>query len=573
MRWLVTLLCLCTIGIAILAGPASGVNVARADELDASPTGEIGVHYTDDSVTSIDGASASNQPPITADYTFERLPDHPGEIRVTATFDPPDSVVRLSATVDAGDTVVESEGFSRKSGSSTWIWTGTPSKASLVYRTSVNHSIGGELKSVDTGEWALFAAPRVLPHVRWLSPTHAPTISTNYEVAGDGYATGTHVYLGPGVVETNRTDAGRVTLVVPDAATMQSSDAVFERLQETMSTVHVSTRNDGLVAFVAPDPIRGHTVVGTKSLWVHENEPIGSMTSAWARASVYDRQRYRVTPEMLWVNGGTAYYYAALAALREDRTSYGSFRKRITTDRFAARNLTDPATWPSGRVSSTKGMRAVALIDARIKNVTDGEESFQDVVFAMNRHDGPVSYADFTDFVAEAAGRRLDEFVARVLTGGSEPSLRDDPWIYAGVSYEDHDADGLSNEAERAAGTNPFVADTDYDAVPDGRELDLGTDPTAADTDGDDLLDGRELDLGTDPTAADTDGDGRDDAAEIEAGTDPTSPNTPTPTPTPTSTPTSTPTATATTGPTPLKSVLAVLAIAGALFAAVQRRS
>lgn len=124
----------------------------------------------------------------------------------------------------------------------------------------------------------------------------------------------------------------------------------------------------------------------------------------------------------------------------------------------------------------------------------------------------------------------------------------------------DQDADGMPNDAEAVAGTNPTVADTDGDGVLDGVEVvdgsdplvlcdpittfgscdpdedgldnaseaDLGTDPAVADSDGDTLLDGNDSDpnepCDPDPAAGtcDRDGDGLTNARESEIGTSPT---------------------------------------------------
>lgn len=72
----------------------------------------------------------------------------------------------------------------------------------------------------------------------------------------------------------------------------------------------------------------------------------------------------------------------------------------------------------------------------------------------------------------------------------------------------DADGDGVSDEEEAAAGTNPARADSDGDGLSDREELELGLDPTVRDSDGDGLEDAAELEAGSDPFATDSDGDG-----------------------------------------------------------------
>jgi len=69
----------------------------------------------------------------------------------------------------------------------------------------------------------------------------------------------------------------------------------------------------------------------------------------------------------------------------------------------------------------------------------------------------------------------------------------------------DSDGDGLSDDDERARGTNPQSADTDADGLSDREEVMIyETDPTNPDTDGDTFLDGDEVKSGYNPN-----GDGR----------------------------------------------------------------
>lgn len=125
----------------------------------------------------------------------------------------------------------------------------------------------------------------------------------------------------------------------------------------------------------------------------------------------------------------------------------------------------------------------------------------------------------------------------------------------------DSDGDGLSDEEERALGTDPSLRDTDGDGVTDIEEVEQGTDPLAPpapvvvlsspqevavveasldlatslpeaeeddqpfiDSDGDGLSDEAEIGFGTDANTPDTDGDGFGDAEEIKNGYNPLGP-------------------------------------------------
>jgi hypothetical protein len=79
----------------------------------------------------------------------------------------------------------------------------------------------------------------------------------------------------------------------------------------------------------------------------------------------------------------------------------------------------------------------------------------------------------------------------------------------------DSDGDGIDDEDELAAGTDPYASDSDGDGVSDADELANGTDPNAADSDGDGVSDAEELAFGTNPNESDSDGDGVPDGEEL----------------------------------------------------------
>ncbi|MEP4076698.1 sulfatase-like hydrolase/transferase [Haloferula sp.] len=98
------------------------------------------------------------------------------------------------------------------------------------------------------------------------------------------------------------------------------------------------------------------------------------------------------------------------------------------------------------------------------------------------------------------------------------------------IGTGDPDGDGVNNEAEETAGTDPTKRDSDDDGLEDDVELAGPTDPLNPDSDGDSLLDGAESgtgifvsteDTGTNPMLMDSDNDGVTDGTEISLGTDP----------------------------------------------------
>ena len=121
------------------------------------------------------------------------------------------------------------------------------------------------------------------------------------------------------------------------------------------------------------------------------------------------------------------------------------------------------------------------------------------------------------------------------VNNGSNPSDSCDPNPAAANGTADCDNDGLTTDEETTEGTDPANPDTDGDGIDDGTEVDNGTspinfcDPVSSglgtdDCDLDGLTNDDETTAGTDPNDADTDDDGLNDGEEVNFGTNPLDP-------------------------------------------------
>ncbi|MBB6646254.1 hypothetical protein [Halobellus ruber] len=449
--------------------------------------------------TSDSAVARPEQPTINATHAFERAPD-PGVVAVRVTYDVPRSVTGLVVDPAARNadrlTVTDTTGFVETSEGDRWRWERDDSAVeapSLRLRYAVNESstVFGGFDYVDTGEWALFGPPRpVLGRYRSSEGEVAFDRAVAVADGESGYATPGMVYLGQHE-RTNGTRHGQEFVVVtPAAAAPTNASAVLDTLGAANRLYDVPRRDERVVAFVGPSPLRegglrasvgGVNGSGVDSIWVSAESPADGTT--YVHEYVHTRQEFSTTDRMNWLVEAQASYYGQLLPLYRGTKSYREFHSEVSTAENATRRLApETRTADTLPVDYSKGARVLAALDAKIRTATDRNRSLADVVRRLNRHDGRVSYADFKNAVAAVSGRRLGGWLDRHLTTTDAPTVPLDQSLYAPVqSGVDSDGDGLHTAAELDNGTEPFAADTDGDGFDDGEELRRGTDPLSYD--------------------------------------------------------------------------------------------
>ncbi|WP_224268896.1 thrombospondin type 3 repeat-containing protein [Haloprofundus salinisoli] len=421
-----------------------------------------------------------------------------------------------------------------------------------VSETTLDHYGAG----VDTGEWAAVDVRRFTPSIRGRT-AGATGVSTNVTVEGPGYATSVFAFLGPVDVYEQTVGDERVTLVVPEAASMASEpSAVLDSVTSAGARLPESEYEATHLFAIPAESVRttagGLSFDGGATAWVRDDASVDADSNVWVHEYVHLRQSYRASEEMRWFREASAEYYASYLSLQSGDLAYERFRGTVSTDAHADAVLSTPANWSSPLVPYRKGPRVLASLDASIHEATDGERTLTAVFERVNAHEGRLDYEAFREIVVDVSDESVADDLDRYVRTTTAPPVPDRPTRYTQYPGDDPDDDGLTNAEERAAGTNPFVADADSTAAGDERpgtndsaaeddgetdgagdgstadaEEHSGSNETAVDTDGDGLADATERELGTDPERADTDGDGYDDEREVRAGTDPTRPTNP----------------------------------------------
>lgn len=124
---------------------------------------------------------------------------------------------------------------------------------------------------------------------------------------------------------------------------------------------------------------------------------------------------------------------------------------------------------------------------------------------ALDRKLVPLGFPSLISILTNAVNGNLTQVKLQLASVGHQSQGLDQQFneiTGGGAGGPDSDGDGLSDEDERALGTDPNNADTDGDGVPDGQEVADGTDPKNRDSDGDGVDDGAEKRAGTNPNDA-----------------------------------------------------------------------
>lgn len=365
---------------------------------------------------------------------YALLPDRPGSVQVTITYDVPDRVQSLETQFRTAGTVTDTDGFNRIN-ETAYEWDESTATASLTVRYDVNETTSrtgpeaadGRYLFADVGEWALFKQFPTRTGWRYSGGDTPVTIDRRSETAGPGAAGDRLVYLG-GVSTVERSQSGQTfRLVIPEAADLEEPpEAILTSLANASQSLQIGDRDESVTGFAAPTGrvewgVRG-LAYGGSEFWVRDFEPLDEPANVWLHEYVHTRQEFRTTAETRWLTEATAQYYAAQLTLEQERIGFEAYRRylgggeRSTYDDVV---LATPSTW-TANANYVKGALAAGRLDVTLRTATNRTGTLEGVVRELNRGSQPVTQAAFLGAV-ETTGGAEGRATAAELSATSEP--------------------------------------------------------------------------------------------------------------------------------------------------------
>jgi PGF-CTERM protein len=411
---------------ATAASNGSMVQIGSADTHRRRPRGQGGdtsgaVAATAASIEARGATSGATQTGdgdvIRQTQTYARVPEEPGEVAVTLTYEVPDRVVDLEAHVPAAATVTDTNGFERVN-ESVYEWEDGAESATISYRLNPNRTIEksgpegaeGRYISVDAGEWALLT--RSLTPTRWRYTGREPVrYNRTVETAGPGAAGEEIVYLGEVATFEETAHNQTFTLVVPERATMiASAISVLDSMANASNALRVGDRDEQVFAVAAPSGavdwgVEGYQI-GDADMWVQSRQSLDTANNVWLHEYVHSRQAYETTRETRWTVEGWATYYAAVLALEQDRIAFDEFRAQLAAGEQSVYSdvaLTDRSSWTND-ANYRKGALVAGRTDVHIRSATGRNQTLQTVFQSLNGHQDPVTQSEFLAEVEAAGG-------------------------------------------------------------------------------------------------------------------------------------------------------------------------
>lgn len=209
-------------------------------------------------------------------------------------------------------------------------------------------------------------------------------------------------------------DGTTVSIVAPTGSGLDTEHkaAVLDRFLSPYSLQKTPTDEVRLVYGPSALPSSGRTY-GTTAYVAQQAFWDGRAGSVWIHEYVHTQRQMTLAEDMRWFSEASATYFSYRVMEEQyDPVSDTDVRQRIATGgTYPDTALSRPDQWEGTRANYERGSRLLYVVDAELRESTDGQTDLFDVYRELNSQDDPVTVDEFVDAV-------------ETHTGESEPWLR-----------------------------------------------------------------------------------------------------------------------------------------------------
>lgn len=263
----------------------------------------------------------------------------------------------------------------------------------------------------------------------------------------------TAVFLGAGphAIHKTTTKGTTIRIVTPSTVSGGGSDrrqqlgqlvAVERAFRVNESVQHVTVFSINGVRDGGAAVHGGHANDSYQTVWVQRYSRVDSLGSTWVHEYIHTHQEMQLSRDMRWFTEASATYYGAVIPYQcgdyDPREFNNSMQTEMdpilppgannsVTEPYTETVLANPETWGS-EAQYRRGAGVLYLLDVKLRDATDGEQTLLDVFRWMNMQDDGIPYADFRQHIVRQSnanvGRWLDTAVttdARLGMAGITP--------------------------------------------------------------------------------------------------------------------------------------------------------
>lgn len=384
--------------------------------------------------------TAASDSTIVRTTTLSLTPEEPGSVKAEVSFDVPSNVNSINTSVPERATVTETVGF-EENPDGTYTWESGNDGPRLTMTVPANRTgvglrdVSSEWRAqsmetgyrfVDTGPWAIVAAPRM--STGWNYQGDEIDFESRLTTAGDGVAGERMAYLGPASTYQRSAHGQTFTLVVPEAADLEEApETILDSFEMASRSLQVGERDPRVTVFAAPTTVdwAAMGLAGDADAWVQAHRQLDEPNNVWLHEYVHTRADFRTTEDARWTTEGIAEYYAALLTLQQGHIEFDSFAdhlERGSSSQFESSILSQPETWTAG-ANYLKGALVFGGLDRRLRVETGSSHTAGDVLASMNAREEDVSHSFLIDTVDDLDGVETVDYVDRYVTTEDAPTM------------------------------------------------------------------------------------------------------------------------------------------------------